>query len=425
MKPSTTRMISAAVFAASVFAASVGLTQSAVAEPSVEVLHYWTSGGEAKAVSELKAAFEANGGTWTDSPVAGGGGDAQATVLRSRVLAGDPPTAVQIKGPNITDWASEGALANLNDVAAQENWDKVMPPLLQKIVKYEGNYVAVPVNIHRVDWVWANPEVLSAAGVDGVPTTWDGMFEAAEKIKASGKIPFAHGGQPWQDATVFETIVLGVGGPAFFNKAFGDLDEDALRSDTMKQAFEHFRTFRGYVDDNFPGRDWNLATAMVMNGQAAMQIMGDWAKGEFAAAGKVGNEDYLCAPTPSDGAYILNSDSFAMFNVSGDDQVAGQKLLASLIMGEGFQETFNLYKGSIPARIGVNRDKFDYCAIKSMNDLDAAIKSDSLVGSVAHEILQAGAVRGAFMDVATEFFNSDMSADEGVERLAEEMINAL
>ncbi len=408
-----------------ILATFVSLLQTVAAAPTVEVLHYWTSGGEAKAVGELKAAFEASGGKWTDSPVAGGGGDAQATVLRSRVLAGDPPTAVQIKGPNITDWANEGALANLNAVAAQENWNEVMPPLLQDIVKHEGAYVAVPVNIHRVDWVWANPAVLKAAGVNGVPTTWDDMFKAAAKIKASGKIPFAHGGQPWQDATVLETIILGVGGADFFNKALGDLDESALRSDTMKTAFKYFRTFRSYVDDNFPGRDWNLATAMVMNGDAAMQIMGDWAKGEFASAGKVGNKDYLCAPTPSNGAYILNSDSFAMFKITGADEIAGQSLLASLIMGERFQETFNLYKGSIPARVGVKKDKFDFCARKSMSDLDSAISSNSLVGSVAHEILQAGAIRGAFMDVATEFFNSDMSPEEGVNRLAEEMLNAI
>jgi glucose/mannose transport system substrate-binding protein len=412
------------ILSSSALALGLAAAPALAQQPTVEVLHYWTSGGESKAVAELKAEFEAAGGKWIDSPVAGGGGDAQATVLRSRVLAGDPPAAVQIKGPNISDWAKQGALADLSSVGQAEGWDKLLPPLLQGIVKYEGKYVAVPVNIHRVDWVWANPEVLKAAGVDGVPTSWDGMFEAAEKIKAAGKIPFAHGGQPWQDATVFETIVLGVGGAEFYNKALGELDEEALTSDTMKQAFETFRKFRSYVDAAFPNRDWNLATAMVMNGEAAMQIMGDWAKGEFAAAGKTGNKDYLCAPTPSKGGYILNSDSFAMFKVKGEDQVAGQALLAKLILGEKFQETFNLYKGSIPARIGVKRDKFDFCALKSMDDLNAASGQGTLVGSVAHEILQAGAVRGAFMDVVTEFFNSDMPADEAVERLAEEMIAA-
>src|SRR5690349_20399736 len=90
--------------------AAVSVAGVALAGPTVEVLHYWTSGGESKAVLELKKEFQAAGGTWVDSPVAGGGGDAQATVLRSRVLAGNPPSVVQMKGPNIKDWAGQGVL---------------------------------------------------------------------------------------------------------------------------------------------------------------------------------------------------------------------------------------------------------------------------------------------------------------------------
>jgi glucose/mannose transport system substrate-binding protein len=41
----------------------------------VEVLHWWTSGGEAKAASALKAMLQAKGDTWKDFAVAGGGGD--------------------------------------------------------------------------------------------------------------------------------------------------------------------------------------------------------------------------------------------------------------------------------------------------------------------------------------------------------------
>ena len=44
---------------------------------------------------------------------------------------------------------------------------------------------------------------------------------------------------------------------------------------------------RTYVDANFSGRDWNLASAMVINGDAAFQFMGDWAKGEFLNAGVI------------------------------------------------------------------------------------------------------------------------------------------
>ena len=387
---------------------------------TAEVLHYWTSGGEAAAVASLREAFEAAGGTWIDSPVAGGGGDAQATVLRSRVLAGDPPTAVQIKGPNIQDWAATGALANLDSVAEAEGWDDILPPLLRDIVTYDDHYVAVPVNIHRVNWMWINPELLAQVGAD-VPTTWEEFNAVAAQLQDAGITPLAHGGQPWQDATVFETVVLGLGGPDFYRQALVDLDPDALTSDTMIAVFDQMRVLRGFVDDNFPGREWNLATRMVMNGEAAFQIMGDWAKGEFVAAEQEAGTDYLCAPTPGHGGYILNSDSFAFFTVEGEERIAGQDLLASMILGTEFQEIFNVLKGSIPARDDIDPAVFDACGQQSIADLDTAVDADSLVPSMAHEIAIPRAPRGAFLDVVTEHFNSDMSSEDAVERLLEEV----
>ncbi|NBC95479.1 MAG: extracellular solute-binding protein [Deinococcus-Thermus bacterium] len=407
----------AAALLASPFAAPVQ------AQGTVEVLHWWTSGGEAKAVGELKSAFEAEGGTWIDSPIAGGGGDAAMTALRARVVAGNPPTAVQLKGPGIQEWAEQGALRDVQDVADAEDWDAVLPPVLAEIMKYEGEYVAAPVNIHRVDWIWANPEALETAGVEAMPTTWEEFNAAAEKLQAAGIVPLAHGGQPWQDATVFETIVLSMGAD-FYRDALVNLDDAALRSDTMIAAFDQLRTLRGYVDPNFPGRDWNLATAMVIRGEAGFQIMGDWAKGEFLAAGKVPGEDFLCASTPGDG-YILNADSFTFFDVSGEAQIEGQKLLASKIMSPEFQETFNLAKGSIPARTDVPLDAFDSCAQKSHEDLLAARDGGTLVPSMAHEMAIPRSIRGEFLDLVTQFFNSDMSSEEAANRLADAVARAM
>jgi glucose/mannose transport system substrate-binding protein len=390
---------------------------------TVEVLHWWTSGGEAKAVGELKNAFEAQGGTWIDSPIAGGGGDPAMTALRARVVAGNPPTAVQLKGPGIQEWAREGAVADIDAVATAEAWDDKLPPVLAGIMKYEGKYVAAPVNIHRVDWLWANPEVLAKVGAS-IPTSWDEFNATAEKLKAAGITPLAHGGQPWQDATVFEVVALGIGGADFYRKALVELDMDALQSETMIKVFDEMRILRGFVDPNFSGRDWNLATAMVMNGDAAFQIMGDWAKGEFLAADKVPGEDFLCAPAPGN-AFILNSDSFVMFKVSGADRVEGQQVLASLIMSPDFQETFNLAKGSIPARIDVPLGEFDSCAQKSRADLTAAIEADTLVPSMAHEMAIPRSIRGEFLDVVTEHFNSEMSSQDAVNRLVEAIQRAM
>ncbi|WP_114087363.1 ABC transporter substrate-binding protein [Thalassospira profundimaris] len=405
-----------ALFASALLALMPALAQ---AEPTVEVLHYWTSGGEAKAAAALKKDFEAHGGKWIDSPVAGGGGSAAMTVLRSRVLAGDAPTAVQLKSPAIMEWAEQGALANLDGVAKKEKWDDILPKRLATLMKYNGHYVAVPVNIHRTDMIWANPEVLAKVGASQVPSTWEDFNKLAEKLKAQGIVPLALGGQPWQETILFENVVLGIGGTDFYQKALIDLDNDALKSDTMKRVFDEMRILRGFVDEDFAGRDWNLATAMVMNGKAAMQIMGDWAKGEFLAAGKVPGKDFLCHATPSNHGYLFNTDSFAMFKVDGADKTEGQNLLASLILGQKFQETFNLLKGSIPARMGVPMDKFDMCALQSEKDMQASQTSDGFLPSVGVDMALPGNLTGAIVDTVTSHFNSEMSSQEAVDKLVQ------
>jgi glucose/mannose transport system substrate-binding protein len=414
----STKTLGTALCATALVAFAPAIVQ---AQPTVEVLHYWTSGGEAKAAIALKNDFEAHGGKWIDSPVAGGGGSAAMTVLRSRVLSGDAPTAVQLKSPAIMEWAEQGALANLDDVAKKEKWDEILPKRLSTLMKYEGHYVAVPVNIHRTDMIWANPDVLAKAGASEVPSNWDDFNKLAEKLQAQGIVPLALGGQPWQETILFENVVLGIGGTEFYQKALIDQDEDALKSDTMKKVFDEMRILRGFVDDDFSGRDWNLATAMVMNGKAAMQIMGDWAKGEFMAAGKVPGKDFLCTATPSNHGYLFNTDSFAMFHVEGADKVDGQNLLASLILGQKFQETFNLLKGSIPARLGVPMDKFDDCALQSEKDMQASQASDGFLPSIGVDMALPGNLTGAIVDTVTAHFNSKMSSQEAVDRLVQSL----
>ena len=409
------------VLAASV--AALAFAPLAMAEPQAEVMHWWTSGGEAKSVAVLQKEFADRGGKWTDMPVAGGGGDAAMTALRARVLAGNAPTAVQLKGPAIQEWFEEGVLADISAVADAQGWAKVLPDSIANHMKCGDIWCAAPVNVHRVDWIWANKALLDKHGI-AMPTTWDEFNAAADKLKAAGVTPLAHGGQAWQDATVFETVVLGLGGPAFYQKALVELDKEALSSDTMVKVFDQMRKIRGYVDANFSGRDWNLATAMVMNGEAAFQIMGDWAKGEFLAAGKVPGTDFLCASTPGDG-YLYNVDSFAMFKVDGDDKVAGQNLLAELIVGPSFQKVFNMNKGSIPARTDVALDDFDSCAKTSAAEMGASSAGGSLLPSYAHGMALRGAQAGAITDTVTAHFNSDMSSADAVKMLADAVANSM
>ncbi|MDO6707422.1 ABC transporter substrate-binding protein [Photobacterium sp. 1_MG-2023] len=386
---------------------------------NVEVLHYWTSGGEAAALAVLQKMMKDEGHTWTDFAVAGGGGETAMTVLKSRAISGNPPSASMIAGPEISQWGDLGVLAKLDTVSASERWDQLLPPVVADIHKYQGSYVAAPVNVHRINWMWMNKSILDEVNGGKVPQTWDEFFAYMDKAKQSGYVAFAHGGQDWQDATVFEQVALGVGGNEWYQQAFVQLDPKALGSDTMTQAFTTFKKLKSYMDQGMPGRDWNLSTSMVIDGKAAVQIMGDWAKGEFAAAGKQPGKDYVCAAVPgTQDAFTFNVDAFMMFKQQGQDAQAAQQDLSRLLMSKAFQEEFNLKKGSIPARPDVSLARFDSCAKQSMADFQASAKSGTLVPSFAHAMAMQPEVSGAVYDVVTNFFNdNDMNAAAATQRL--------
>lgn len=398
----------------------------AVAQPVVEVMHFWTSGGEAAALSAIRDEVVARGVAWDDQPVAGGGGDQAKTVLQARITAGNPPTAMLMLGQNIIDWANEGLLSNVNAVAERENWDEVVPLAVQEFTKINGDWVSAPSNVHRTDMIWTSKAAFDKIGAD-YPTTWEELNALAPRFREAGIIPLAHGGQAWQEAYMFEAVAMGIGGADFYRKALVDLDDATLRSSTMVAVFDQMAILRSMVDENFPGRDWNIASAMVINGEAAMQIMGDWAKGEFTNAGLVAGKDFGCIPAPKANGqegyvYLVNSLSF--FAQPDPEKQAAQEVLASAIMDPKVQIAFNLAKGSIPARNDIDVSALDACAQANVAALNRADKAGTAVPTFAGTHAANASVVGAATDVITEFFNSDMSAQEAAGLLADAIADA-
>ncbi len=95
------------------------------------------------------------------------------------------------------------------------------------------------------------------------------------------------------------------------------------------------------------------------------------------------------------------------------------------MMGKNFQKVFNLYKGSIPARLDVPMDEFDACAKGSASDLNYAAMSGGLLPSFAHGMALRLAQKGAIQDVVTEHWNSDMSSAEAAKRLADSVKDSM
>ena len=407
-------------------AASFVLVASAHAADvkEVQMLHWWTSGGEAAALNVLKGDLAKEGYAWKDVPVAGGGGDAAMTALKAMVAAGNYPTASQMLGYTVLDYAAAGVMGDLTETAKKEGWDKAVPAALQKFSVYNGKWVAAPVNVHSVNWLWINKAVMDKIG-GKEPKTFDELVALLDKAKAAGVTPLALGGQAWQEATMFDSVVLSTGGADFYKKAFNDLDGASLKSATMKKSFDNLAKLVTYADANYSGRDWNLATAMVIKGDALVQVMGDWAKGEFVAAKKAPGTDFLCYRFPgTDGTVIYNSDMFGMFKVSADRQAA-QAALATATLSKSFQSAFNVVKGSVPARTDVPDTDFDACGKKGIADLKAANNKGTLFGSLAQGYGAPPAIANAYKDVVSKFVHGQIkTSDEAVAQLVKAIDDA-
>lgn len=410
--------------AATAVALSVALLSgTAFANPKVLMLHQWASGSDAASIAKLGEMFTAAGGTWEQTAIAGHTANTLAK-LRADVVAGNAPAAVQLKGPEIAEWNATGGTADMDELATAEGWDKVVAPELLPVMKPAGKWVAAPMNIHRINWIWGNKAAMAAAGLTELPKTWAEFNADCDKAVAAGKICLAHMSADWTDATTFEVVVYGQD-PELFKKAFVEGDVDALRSDGMVKAFDQMRLMVSkYMDPAIAGRDYDTASNMMANGDALFFIMGDWEIGVLKAAGHNPGDDILCGQAPTDWGkpgFILNSDSVVFFKQNDPDYQAGQKLLASLILSKDFQTVFNISKGSIPARLDIDLSQgFNACQVQSQADLKASIEDGMLVRSMAHNMTVLQKFRGAMMDTITEFVNTpDMSSADAANAMAD------
>lgn len=410
--------------AATTMLAAALLSSTAMAAPKVLMLHQWASGNDAASIAKLGEMFTAAGGTWEQTAIAGHTANTLAK-LRADVVAGNAPAAVQLKGPEIAEWNATGGTADMDELATSEGWDKVVAPELLPVMKPDGKWVAAPMNIHRINWIWGNKAAMESVGVTELPKTWADFNAACEKAIAGGKICLAHLSADWTDATTFEVVVYGQD-PELFKKAFVDGDVDALRSDGMIKAFDQMRLMVSkYMDPAIAGRDYDTASNMMVNGDALFFIMGDWELGTIKSVGKEPGKDILCGQAPTDWGkpgFILNSDSVVFFKQSNPDYVEGQKLLAHLILSPDFQKVFNIAKGSIPARMDIDlaASGFNACQIQSQADLKASIEDGELVRSMAHNMTVLQKYRGAMMDTITEFVNTpEMSSADAANAMAD------
>jgi hypothetical protein len=176
----------------------------------------------------------------------------------------------------------------------------------------------------------------------------------------------------------------------------------------MKKSLETFRRIKGYTDPAASGRDWNLTTAMVMQGKAGFQFMGDWAKGEFLAAGKVPGKDFLCAAAPGTAnAFTFNIDSFAMFKLKSADGPEGAERPGRGHHEPGVPGDLQPEQGLDPGAPEHGHGQVRRLRQASAKDFVDTAKSGGLVPSIAHSMAVSPATEGAIKDAVSQFWNDD------------------
>jgi glucose/mannose transport system substrate-binding protein len=318
---------------------------------------------------------------FVNAAVAGGAGTNARAVLATRLQAGDAPDSWQGHAGQelIGTYVAANQLEPVNFLFEENGWMDVMPETLIPLISEGGNIYSVPVNIHRANVLWYNPTVLEEAGV-AVPTSMDEWFTAMDTLVAGGMTAPLAMGEQWTAMHLMETVLLGSLGPEKYN----DLWDGSLAWDdpAVVKALEDFVKVLGYTNTDSANLTWQDASQLVVSGDAAFNVMGDWAEGYFTELGKAPRTEFGWAPVPgSGGTFQFLSDSFVL-PVGAKHRDAAIAWLTVAGSKEG-QDAFNPVKGSIPARSDGDKSLYDEYLQSAMDDW----AKDIVVGSLTHGVV--------------------------------------
>ena len=400
---------------AATLAASALPFHAGAAEPlPAELVNVWTGSGERTALKVIADNYEAAGGKFINTPAPTGNSVMAITV--NRIVGGNPPTASAFAFSRIfDDLLQKGQLADIDDVAKAEGWAKVLPKEILDGISFNGKVYLAPIDITSMNRLYYNIPLLKKAGVDKPPTALNEEFFAAlDKLKASGVIPLALGGNAQQYRWTWDAVMSAVGGKDQWLAVYVKRDPKAMKNDTQRKAFETFRRLRNYIDKGSSGRSWQATTNLLSSGQAGMQILGDWGKAELEAAGKKPGVDFGCG-LPG-GIFVLTGDVFGFPKQKTPEAEKAQKLLAKVTMSPVVQLEFNLKHGSIPPRTDV--------PVAGNAGFDDCVQSATAVYSKGANVVRNSALiissdaMGSVVDLMSEYFNSDMPTDAALDRYA-------
>lgn len=341
----------------------------------------------------------------TNATVAGGSGVEAKAVLKTRMLGGDPPDTFQVHAGQelIGTWVVADKMEDLTFLYNEEGWFDKYPQGLIDAMSTEDGIWSVPVNIHRSNIMWYIPANLESWGVS-VPATWADFLAICPTLQDAGIVPLAVG-ENWTHAHLFESVALAELGVDGWNALWAG--EKAWTDADVVATWELFGDILACSNEDAASLSWQQASDKVINGEAAFNIMGDWANGYFETTkGLAPNVDYAWSASPgTEGVFVALSDSFGLpKDAPNRENVLNWLRLMGSVEG---QDIFNPLKGSIAAHFDSDLSKYSVYGQSAAADWG----SNTVVGSEAHGMVANETFMSGFADVIEGFLNTgDASA---------------
>lgn len=368
-------------------------SNSPVQAEALQVLHWWKSTSEHKAVDVLAARLAQENILWRDAVIPSGSGVGAGIVLKSLVLAGNAPEVAQLHGVVIAEWADLGLLLEFDAIGSNGKWDKLLFPAVANLVQPRGHLVAAPLGIHRINTLFFNRKVFAKYDLQA-PETWDEFEQIAKKLQQAGIVPLAQSSEPWQVATLFETLLLSEAGPGLYAAAFIKKDPAAFYDPRFARALQHLRALRKYMPVPLQESSWTDVARQLADGNAGMLVMGDFVKGELNAWGLVTDVGFGCRAVPETANYFLYDIDTLVMLAKDNAARAGQEKLAQIVVSPALQAEYNQIKGSIPVLRNPDLAKMDSCARASWKlfSRGSAVQVPSLTHRMATDELSRDAI---------------------------------
>jgi len=284
------------------------------------------------------------------------------------------------------------------------------------LLNNHGHVVAAPLGIHRINNLYYNLAIFNRLGLTA-PKTWEEFEQISARLRQAGITPLAQSSEAWQVATLFETLTLAESGPAYYRQLFVDLSPRAFADDRLLHILQRLRGLKQAMAQPVLERPWTEVAHSLADGEAAMFIMGDWAKGEFNAWGLNEGQQFGCTAVPGTADYHLYSiDTLAMFAGDYSHQPA-QEVLAQIAMSPVVQADYNKLKGSISVWRMPDLSRMDRCSINSWRVFSkgAAYQAPSLVHRMAADDTTKDAI---IAEVRRFFVDDQMTVIDAQRRLA-------